>query len=532
MIDLAVVGAGLTGLTLTRQLQTMGVSVRLLDARTRAGGRILTDKLDQGAPVAPVDLGASWYWPDTEPRITQLVAELGLATFDQPDEGTILHLADPNRGPEPLAAPGIHGGARRMVGGMGTLVDVLQAQLAPDTLVLGHRLLALKDHGDHIELQLSHSQDGVEHLKTMKAKRVVLAMPPRLVAQHVRCQPALSDATLQAMNAVQTWMAREAKAIARFDKPFWLMAGQSGSGFVSHQQAALREVWDASDPQGAALAGFCAMPPETRVQFARSLPLLSGSQFAQLFGQEAHAQQQGDALVMDWSQDPWTASALDQQDTETLPPLADPLLRRPQWSGRLFFGGTETARQAPGHMEGALESAARLLDFLRPASSLAAPAPSATGQTPWQQFLQWVATERASSTGRYERHLKQMMSRQDHDRATQRALLAAAEQTYTLALEQLAQWSQGQLSATGAVTDGRSPLTPQVLEAFSGFSKDLVEHARAFNATSCALSNFADEHRLSADYLRAITADLAAAWREFAWSTNDLLCARQQAAVA
>jgi monoamine oxidase len=527
MIDLAVVGAGLTGLTLTRQLQAMGVSVRLLDARTRAGGRILTDKPEHGAPV---DLGASWYWPDTEPRITQLVAELGLNTFDQPDEGTILHLADPNRGPEPLAAQSIHGGARRVAGGMGTLIDALLAQLAPDTLVLGHRLLGLQDHGDHIALQLASTLDGVEHLHTLKARRVVLAMPPRLVAQHVRCQPALSDATLQAMNAVQTWMAREAKAIARFDKPFWLMAGQSGSGFVSHQQAVLREVWDASDPQGAALAGFCAMPPETRLQFARSLPLLSGSQFAQLFGQDAHTHQQGDALLMDWSQEPWTASALDQQDTETLPPLADPLLRRPHWSGRLYFGGTESARQAPGHMEGALESAARLLDFLRPASSIAAPAaPSADGQTPWQQFLLWVATERASSTARYERQLKQMMSRQDHDRATQRALLAAAEQTYTLALEQLAQL---QLSSAGAVTDGRSALTPQVLEAFSGFSKALVEHARAFNATSCALSNFADEHHLSTDYLRAITADLAAAWREFAWSTNDLLCARQQAALA
>ncbi len=517
MIDVAIVGAGLTGLALAQRLQAEGVSLAVFDARARAGGRMLTSTDDAGG--AAVDVGASWFWPETEPRITALVTALGLRSFAQPDEGTVFNLADPNRGPEAMNVQSIHGGARRLSGGMASLTQALLSQLHAGTVRLGQRLVTLKDAGDHIELQLARSESGVEHVERVQARRVVLAMPPRLVTQTVRFQPALSLTTVEAMNAVSTWMAREAKAFARFDRPFWLAQGQSGSAFVSHQQAVLREVWDASDERGAALAGFCAMAPDTRDKFDRSLPLLTSSQFAQLFGQDAVSD---DVVITDWSKDPWTCSELDRADNEGGAPQADPLLRRPHWSGRLFFGGTETARQAAGHMEGALESAARLADFLRPVRSTHAQ-PAQHLDEALQAFSQWVETERQSAIPRYRQHLNHLLSRQDQDRVTQRAMLATAEQTYTRALEQLAGLD---VCAADSAPSGRSELTPKVLATFSGFSKALVEEALVFNAGSCALSNFQDEHRPAPDYLRAITADLAAAWREFAWATNDLLCAR------
>jgi monoamine oxidase len=36
------------------------------------------------------------------------------------------------------------------------------------------------------------------------------------------------------------------------------------------------------------------------------------------------------------------------------------LLAQPHWQGRLHFGGSETARQGGGYLEGALSAAARL----------------------------------------------------------------------------------------------------------------------------------------------------------------------------
>ncbi|MDI1260857.1 NAD(P)/FAD-dependent oxidoreductase [Aquabacterium sp.] len=520
MIDVAVIGAGLTGLALAHSLQAQGVKLAVFEARDRVGGRILTH-VPQG-PGAHVDLGASWYWPDTEPRMAALVESLALKSFVQPDQGHVLSLVDPARAPDVLDVQGIHGGARRLSGGMGTLTRSLHGRLLEGTVKLGHRLVAVHDAPDHVELHFARVESGVQHVERVTARRVVLTLPPRLLAQSVRFQPALSASTAHALASVPTWMAREAKAVARFDRPFWHAQGQSGSAFVSHPQAVLREVWDASDEQGAALAGFCAMGPDTRRPFERSLPLLASSQFAQLFGPEAHADL---VLVNDWSLDAWTCSELDRLDPEPLPPQADPVLRRPHWSGRLFFGGTETARHAVGHMEGALESAARLADFLRHAK------PTRHGTTrPLEESLAsfelWVTLERQDAVPRYRQHLNQMLARQDRDRVTQRAMLATAEQTYTRALEQLAALELGWGVNRPLTPTGRSELTPQVLAPFSGFSKSLVNDALAFNASSCALSNFDTEHRPDADYLQAITVDLAAAWREFAWATNDLLCSR------
>jgi monoamine oxidase len=518
MIDVAIVGAGLTGLALAERLQALGQVVQVFEARDRIGGRILSDAPADGvAPGATIDLGASWYWPDTEPRITALIESLGLRSLAQPDEGQILSLPDASEGPKALDIPSIHGGARRLHGGMGALMAALHGKLKPGTVVLDRQLKGLRDAGDHIELQL----DGVQ-VGHVQARRVVLTLPPRLIAQDVSFAPPLPATTLDALNAVPTWMAREAKAALRFDKPFWVEQGHSGSALVSHPQAVLREIWDASDGQGAALAGFSAFWPDSRGQFAVSMPLLVSSQLGQLFGPEG----QSDRFIwQDWSSQKLTCSELDRTDMEGGQPQADPVLRRPHWSGRLFFGGTETARQAAGHMEGALESAARLADFLRPARHQTKQ-PGQHLSDSLQTFEQWVLTERQGALGRYQQHLNHWLSRQDADRVTQRAVLATVEQTYSRALELLAELD---VSTIDLASGGRSELTPTVLGAFSGFSKALVESALDFNARSCALSNFAHEHHPDGDYLRAITADLAAAWREFAWATNDLLCARSLA---
>lgn len=66
-------------------------------------------------------------------------------------------------------------------------------------------------------------------------------------------------------------------------------------------------------------------------------------------------------------------------------------------------------------------------------------------------------------------------------------------------------------------------MTAALLAPFEGWNKDLLDAALQHNATSCALSNFPDEHRPDVDMLRAITLDLAAVWREFALELNTRL---------
>lgn len=517
MIDVAIVGAGLSGLALAERLHGLGLHVQVFEASPRVGGRILTDVGTHGAAI---DLGASWYWPDTEPRITALIDALGLHALRQPDQGDVLALPDASEGPKVLETAGIHGGAQRLAGGASGLIQALLSKLPAGTVVLERPLKAVRDVQSHVELSLDGVQVGAVH-----ARHVVLMLPPRLVAQNIAFTPALSPSTQQALQAVPTWMAREAKAATRYAQPFWLSHGQSGSAFASHPQAVLREVWDASDTQGAALAGFSALWPDARIQFERSMSLLISNQLVQLFGPMADSYS---IVFKDWARDAFCCSEQDRTDTEGGTPQADTVLRRPHWSGRLLFGGTETARHAAGHMEGALESAARLFDLLAPALTLTTHTPtSATAQAEaLRTFQAWVEAERQGAPDRYRQHLNHWLSRQDTDQLTQRAILATAEQTYSRALERLAALA---LQHTATEKQGQHELTSAVLATFSGFSKALVDNAMAFNAGSCALSNFPLEHSLDADYLRAITADLAAAWREFAWSANDLLCARSHA---
>jgi monoamine oxidase len=75
---IAVVGAGIAGLSAARTLQDRGYSVFVLEARDRLGGRIWTSRL---WPEAPVDLGASWIHGLLGNSITALAEQYGLATI-------------------------------------------------------------------------------------------------------------------------------------------------------------------------------------------------------------------------------------------------------------------------------------------------------------------------------------------------------------------------------------------------------------------------------------------------------------------
>jgi monoamine oxidase len=76
-VDVAIVGAGLAGLTAARELKARGHSVCVLEARDRVGGRTLNEPIGDGKVV---ELGGQWVGP-TQHRVSDLIAELGLRTF-------------------------------------------------------------------------------------------------------------------------------------------------------------------------------------------------------------------------------------------------------------------------------------------------------------------------------------------------------------------------------------------------------------------------------------------------------------------
>jgi len=85
--DVVIVGAGAAGLTAANELKRAGLSVAVLEARDRVGGRLHTDVIDG----AMLEIGGQWVSPDQDALI-DTVAELGLETFSRYREGDSVYV--------------------------------------------------------------------------------------------------------------------------------------------------------------------------------------------------------------------------------------------------------------------------------------------------------------------------------------------------------------------------------------------------------------------------------------------------------
>ncbi|MDQ0240949.1 flavin monoamine oxidase family protein [Arthrobacter bambusae] len=86
--DVVIVGAGPSGLTAARELKKAGLSVAVLEARDRVGGRTWTDTIDG----AMLEIGGQWVSPD-QTALMGLLDELGLKMYARYRDGESVYLA-------------------------------------------------------------------------------------------------------------------------------------------------------------------------------------------------------------------------------------------------------------------------------------------------------------------------------------------------------------------------------------------------------------------------------------------------------
>lgn len=335
-----IIGGGLSGLAFADALTRDGHDCLLLEARDRFGGRIETRHHSDGY----FDMGPAWFW-DGQPRIAALIKRFGLDAFVQHASGDLTfedaqgHVQH-GRGMSPMQ------GSWRLVGGLAALTAAL-GNAVPDTCKrLNAQVQTLTQAADGITALLTNGE-------TITAARAILALPPRIAAQ-ITFSPALRVETCDAMCAVPTWMAGQAKAVAVYETAFWRDAGLSGD--VSSRRGPMVELHDASPAVAGpfALFGFIGIPPEGR----HDLPLLRQhllAQLTRLFGPQAanplHLH------IKDWAVDPFTATIADGAPLYAHPSYGLPTALENLWDGKLQFAGTEVAQTFGGYLEGALEAA-------------------------------------------------------------------------------------------------------------------------------------------------------------------------------
>lgn len=336
-----IIGGGLSGLALADKLQAQGRDYHLLEARDRFGGRIITEQLHNGSYF---DLGPAWFWPG-QPRIAGEVLRLGLNKFDQYATGELTYEDESGRVQRGRGYASMEG-AWRLKGGLGALTQSLVDRIPMVRRQLSAQVSSIQRTGGQCTARLV---DGTTHT----ADRIVLAMPPRLMAK-LEFSPALSPQTIRAMEAIPTWMAGQAKAVAVYDTPFWRSAGMSGDAIS--RRGPMVEIHDASPADGGpfGLFGFIGIPVAARAN-EQALREAVQTQFVRLFGENAAAPRK--LFIKDWALDDYTSTRADSLPTHRHPTYGLPDAMTDLWDGALVAAGTEVAQGFGGFVEGALESA-------------------------------------------------------------------------------------------------------------------------------------------------------------------------------
>lgn len=343
-----IIGGGISGLYAAYLLEQRGISDYLLiEANDVLGGRLKSMPINEDEAF---DLGATWFWPDEQTQLANVIHDFGLSTFDQYQMGEMLIERSPSRPPQRMQ---LHSPiSKRVQGGMKALIDKLVSKLDQSHILLSHQVVELLQEGEHTKV---HVKCLNHEIRVFSSQQILVAIPPRLAVSTIQFSPELPVAFKDKWLNTATWMAPHAKYIAVYDHPFWRDQKLSGSAHSS--VGPLAEIHDASSAEGsAALFGFIGLPAHARKTFTdEELSNHCRHQLVRLFGSQAATPQS--EFIKDWAKDSFIATEDDQSPAmgHPYPPIKSP--DTSIWQNRMIGISSEFSPNYSGYLAGAIEAA-------------------------------------------------------------------------------------------------------------------------------------------------------------------------------
>lgn len=346
--DLVIIGAGLTGLSLAYYLKDKGLSIQILEARDRIGGRIQTIREDG---FAPIEMGATWLGKK-HTALVGLLQELDLGIFEQQLGSTAIYEPISTSPPQLVQLPPNDAPSYRIKNGTSALIQKLVKKIESTCdIYLEQTVRSIEANDKSVFVKTT--------TKTIECKKVISTLPPFLLLKTINIQPVLPQSTQKVMQQTHTWMGESIKIGLHYKTPFWRAKNLSGTIFSS--VGPIPELYDHSnfEDNEYSLKGFLNGNYYS-VDRAKRLDLIL-KQLRKYFGNLADDYLKYEELI--WSKEEFTYTPY---ESHVLPHQNNghPLFRQSYFNNKLFIAGSETAVAFPGYMDGAVSSARFVADSL------------------------------------------------------------------------------------------------------------------------------------------------------------------------
>ena len=336
-----IIGAGLSGLLTAYRLKKAGIPFKVLEARTRVGGRINTV---YGTNNTPVEMGATWFG-NQHKHLIALLEELGLDSFEQFMDGTAFFQPFSTSPAESIQIPS-QPPSYRISGGSSNLTDTLYQKLDERDVSLNQSVKEIVFHNNIVQVIAKETFEG---------NVVVLALPPKLWASKISFEPHLPGDLMRISSQTHTWMEDSIKIALTYSRPFWQEENLSGTLFSN--TGPVTELYDHCDHKRTkyALCGFINSS-YNQLDYAERRTLIL-NQLNSVFGE-------GAAGFIDYQECLWGREENTYQESEiSLYPHqnnGNPIFRQSFFGDRLLISSAESASEYPGYMDGAVNSANKM----------------------------------------------------------------------------------------------------------------------------------------------------------------------------